>query len=650
MPSPHKRVAAVAAQTARRSGALLKTVGKRAALALTNSLPSRKKDKKKKKPTVPEFCVVGVGALDRGQVKAVKRIGRLVEEPEKAHVLVVSSGIHLRSDPQVLQDLLVGVANATHLINFDLISALAHNLREIPSLDHPNVLARFDAPKFCPGPPTAGSKLNDYIVVLVETRSSPLLGQLGGARLVHIVEAHGGFSVVVSGVDGLKDPKVVHDLTYHLSGPVAKVLVVGGPRETAPVASRLKDLVDELRPSEALSDLMTDNIESVEAPEVCALTFLELTRVCLGRGREDLKPAPKMDLMTDAPEGASTARLDDRVGQRVEIREWGIIDGRDICDTSEGNVVAIIDPAVSGYVVQNGVGVTRNSRLVPTQLVAVKFTTGRLDGELLYFCEDDPILKAVETPQFDSDTWGSGGNAVAPAWNGSGASSTLYKVSSVVALDHAPHPVSDDWEPLPIGEGSSAISRVWRTFSSSLVTAARRLSGRRSSPAPVAPSQGDVIQEPCPAFIHSTARAPDQTSQLDVNAEVNQGIVEARKANRSRTEQRPMKKASGALLQQLGKSLARSGGKHIFIWNLDDNENARRYPSRKEAAKTEMAREGYVHGDDPFHESYLDALFGVKIKDKRRARHAKAWADRTSWRAAKNEADLPPDRKPWTDG
>ena len=150
-------------------------------------------------------------------------------------------------------------------------------------------------------------------------------------------------------------------------------------------------------------------------------------------------------------------------------------------------------------------------------------------------------------------------------------------------------------------------------------------------------------------MIHSTAKAPDQTSELDINVEVNQGIVAARKANRSQTEQRAAKKASGALLRQLGKSLARSGG-HTYIYRADDREKARRYTSRKEAAKTEMAREGYVHGDDPFHESYLDALFGVKIKDKRRARHAKAWADRTSWRAAKNEADLPPDRKPWTDG
>ena len=149
-------------------------------------------------------------------------------------------------------------------------------------------------------------------------------------------------------------------------------------------------------------------------------------------------------------------------------------------------------------------------------------------------------------------------------------------------------------------------------------------------------------------LLHSTTLAPDQTSQIDVNfmSESCPGVVPRRQ-----TMHRALMKTSGAELKRLGRSLGMSGT-HVYIWNLDDDENARRYTSRHKAAQTEMARAGYVHGDDPFHESYLDALFGVKIKDKARAHKAKAWADRTSWRAAKNEADVPPDRKPqaWTDG
>ena len=108
-----------------------------------------------------------------------------------------------------------------------------------------------------------------------------------------------------------------------------------------------------------------------------------------------------------------------------------------------------------------------------------------------------------------------------------------------------------------------------------------------------------------------------------------------------------MKKASGALLRQLGVSLARSGGKHIFIWNLDDNENARRYTSRRKAVEGEMAQGSY--GDDPLSVAYLPALLneklGLKVK-----KPAGSWAKTTSWRAAKNEADVPPERLPWKDG
>lgn len=651
MPSPRKAARQAAARMAQGGGALLKTVtkaGKRAKDALTNSLPSRKKDKKKQKPTEPTVCVVGgTFGFHSGQFKAIKQIGKLVQDPGQATVLMVSPHLNLRSDANTVTDLLLGAASASFIVTTGLVDSIVSGLRHVPSLDHPNVVARIEAPSFCPGPPTAGPKLKDCVVVLVEAQSSQLLGQLRGCHLEHVVEAHGGFSVVVSGVDGLKDPKVVHDLTYHLSGSVAKVLVVGGPRETAPVASRLKDLVDELRPSEALSDLMTDNIESVEAPEVCALTILEFSRACLGRGREDLVPPPPLDLMTDAPEGASTARLDDRVGQRVEIREWVITDGRHVCDISGGTVEAIVSPAVSGYVVQKGSGVSGNSRLVQQELLAVKFTTGRLDGELLYFCADDPVLGLAGIPQFDCDAWASDGNAVAEPWKESGASSSIYGVFAPVARDHAPHNVSDDWEPLPIGEESSAISRVWRTITSSLVTAARRLSGRGSSPAPVAPLDREVITEPCTTLYHSTMLAPDQTSGLDLNTEVNPGIVEARKAKQRQKEQGHNRSYS-AFLQEFGKSRAKSGT-YVYVWNLSDDENARRYTSRKKAGQGEMAREGYVHADDPFHKEYLPALLNEKITAKTR-KYAEAWAKRTNWRAVKNEADLPPDRKPWTNG
>ena len=648
MRSPSRFVADAAAHTVRRSNALL-TTAKRAARALSKTLSSRKKDKKKQKPTVPNVCVVGVGALDRGQVTAIKRIGKLVQDPGQATVLLVSPHFNLRSDANAVTGLLIGAASASFIVTTGLMDSIVSGLRHVPSLDHPNVVARIEAPSFCPGPPTAGPKFKDCVIVLVEAQSSQLLGQLRGAHLEHVVDAHGGFSVVVSGVDGLKDPKVVHDLTYHLSGSVERVLVVGPASETAALASGLQDIVDRLRSPGSLTDDMADVTESTGALEVSTITVLGFAQTCLGKGPEDLKPAPLLkDLMTDVDEGPATARLDPRVGERVVIRQWRVHEGRHVCGISEGDVEAIIPGDISGFVVQKGRGVNTQSRLVPTTLVAADFTTGPLTGERVYFYEDDPVLKAVEIPQFDSDAWARGGNAVATAWNGSGASSTIYEVSSAVARDHAPHTVRNDWEPLPIKGSSSIIERAW----TSLVTSARRLVGRGSPPAPVAPFEREVIQQPCHTLIHSTAKAPDQTSRLDVNAEVNQGIVEARKANRSQTEQRAMKKASGALLQQLGRSLARSGGTHVYIWNLDDNENARHYTSRKKAAQTEMAREGYVHGDDPFHESYLDALFGVKIKDKARARRAKAWADRTSWRAAKNEADVPPDRKPqaWTDG
>ena len=311
MRSPSRFVADAAAHTVRRSNALL-TTAKRAARALSKTLSSRKKDKKKQKPTVPNVCVVGVGALDRGQVTAIKRIGKLVQDPGQATVLLVSPHFNLRSDANAVTGLLIGAASASFIVTTGLMDSIVSGLRHVPSLDHPNVVARIEAPSFCPGPPTAGPKFKDCVIVLVEAQSSQLLGQLRGAHLEHVVDAHGGFSVVVSGVDGLKDPKVVHDLTYHLSGSVERVLVVGPASETAALASGLQDIVDRLRSPGSLTDDMADVTESTGALEVSTITVLGFAQTCLGKGPEDLKPAPLLkDLMTDVDEGPATARMRD---------------------------------------------------------------------------------------------------------------------------------------------------------------------------------------------------------------------------------------------------------------------------------------------------------------------------------------------------
>ncbi|CAH0377989.1 unnamed protein product [Pelagomonas calceolata] len=648
MRSPSEFVADAARQTVRSGGALLTTL-KRAARALTNSLPSRQKDKKKQKPTVLNVCVVGVGTLDKGHQRAIKCIGKLVQSPQEANVLVVSPYVSLCSDPRVLTSLLVGLVGATRLVTFELIGALATKLRDVPSLEDPRVAARIDDPRLCPGPPTAGSKLDRRLVVIVDADKPRLLSQLSSHDLRTIAVAHGAFAFIVSDVGVLRNQEFLREFKYLVSGPLERVLVVGGPRVTEPLASGLQRLVDHLRPPGSPTDDMADVTESTGALEVSTITVLGFAQTCLGKGPEDLKPAPLLrNLMTDVDEGPATARRDARVGQRVNIREWRIIGGRHVREISEGTVEAIIDPAVSGFVVQKGIGVSGKCRLVETQLVAVDFTTGVLAWERLYFCADDPVLGlvgSVQIPQFDRIEWASDGNAVAAPWDESGASSNVYGVFAAVARDNAPRTVSNDWAPLPAVGGSSIISRAWKTVASSLETAARRLSGGGSSPAPVAPLDQDVISDPCRVVIHSSARAPDQTSRIDVNAEVSSVLDARHEAQERRRDRRACNTISGAVLQQMGQSLAKSAG-HVFIWRIDDKKRARRYTSRKKAEAGETGS----YGDDPFQRTYLPALLNEKIKSKNTREAAEAWAKTTSWRAAKNEADVPPDRKPWTDG